>query len=480
MKKFFKIFLVAWMSFSITSCDNYLDEMSPDLPTSDQIWVSYESAEKYLISAYAYTYTAGWMFHEYFYLPENFRADDLKAENGTTAWSYLARIVNFTNRADESVSRTLWTEWYKGIKLCNDIIENVPEMDMITEDQQNELVAEARFLRAFYHFNLQRNFHDIIVRDAVPKTPEELQKATSTIEEVYMFVEEDLKFATEHLPSSWPASKFGRATNAAANAYLGKTFLYQEKWSEAAEALGNVRGHSLVSGDRYRSLFDGTDEMSEEIIFSRQYTDDQMDLINQWHQLGVAFAPADLNGGWDMCSVSDYAMDQFDAGDMRKEATVLESGQEFDGEEITFNDPDRKMLIKYVEGLSNISSNRSFADVILMRYANVVLMRAEALNEMGQDGEAQSLINDIRGRAGLNPISFTGDQLRQEIRKQRLVELIGESERFYDLVRWDIVKEQLGMAQNPYADNFEEKHSFFPIPLEEVQRNRFVDPTPGF
>ncbi|PWJ43123.1 putative outer membrane starch-binding protein [Sediminitomix flava] len=463
-----------------TSCEDYLTEESPDQPTSDQIWVSYEAVEQYLATTYSYISTTGWTYHEYFYLPENFRSDDIHPESGTTDWGYLQRIVNFSNTASEGVPAYMWNRWYVGIKMANDIIENVPTMDMLSENEQNELIAEAKFLRAFYHFNLKRNFHDIILRVSVPKSPEELSQALATEDEVYTQIEEDFSFAAAHLPQSWASQYWGRATANAAFAFLGKAHLYQADWSEANKAFEQISGHALVRGTAYRSMFDGTAEVNEEVIFSRGYTEEQIDALDIYHQLGVAMAPQGYNGGWNMASISDYCASTFEDGDIRKAASILEHGQEFDGTIVDFPNPDFKMSLKYVESINAISTNRSVVDLILMRYADVLLMQAEALNEMGQDTQALTFLNQVRNRANLSSVSLTGDELRTEIRKQRMLELVSEGQRFYDLARWGITKQQLVASGNPYAEKFEDKHNYFPIPLEEAQRNKYVDPTPGF
>ncbi|WP_281615022.1 RagB/SusD family nutrient uptake outer membrane protein [Flammeovirga sp. SubArs3] len=480
MKKL-SIYIFAFVAlFSLGACDNYLDQESPDQPTTDQVWQSYEAAEKYLASAYSYISANGWRYHEYYYLPQNFRADDLFPENGTTAWSYLARIVGFNNTASDGVPSELWTNWYKGVKLANDVIANVPEMEMLSEDEKNELVAEAKYLRGFYFLNLQMNFHAIIMPVTVAESSEDLQLGTSTKQQVFDQVVEDLAFAAQHLPSDWDADQWGRATKHAANAFLGKAHLYMGDYQNAVEAFNKISGHDLVDGDQYRGMFDGTLEQNIEVLFSRGYTEEQMDALGLYHQIGVAMAPGDLQGGWNMASVSNYFMNQLEAGDVRKAASVLEHGEEFDGQTIEFLNPEFKMSIKYVESLESISINRSVVDIILMRYADVLLMQAEANYELGNEGVALNLVNRIRNRAGLANSNASGTDLRDEIRKQRMIELIGENSRYYDLVRWGIVKEQLEMAQQPYAQNHEEKHNFFPIPLEEVQRNPNVEPTPGF
>ncbi|MBR8535948.1 RagB/SusD family nutrient uptake outer membrane protein [Carboxylicivirga sediminis] len=467
-------------SLMMVSCEDYLTQESPDKPTTDQVWVSYEAAESYLVSAYSYLAPTGWRYHEYYYLPQNFRGDDMFPEGGTTSWSYLGRIVGFNNTAADGVPAYMWRNWYKGVKLANDVIANVPNMDMLTQEQRDELVAEAKFLRGFYFLNLQMNFHSIIMPLEVATSPADLQIPVTPVEGVYAQVEEDLTFAAKHLPASWSDDNYGRATSNAAYAFLGKTYLFAEQYLDAIDAFAEIKGHDLVSGEDYRGLFDGTNEQNEEVLFSRGYTADQMDILYLYHQLGVAMAPAELNGGWFMASISDYFMSQLEDGDIRKAATVLQDGETFDGEVIHFDDPDFKMSIKYVESLNAISTNRSVVDLILMRYADVVLMEAEAYYELGKDGEALDKVNDIRFRAGLGDVNLSGTTLRDEIRKQRMIELVGENSRYYDLVRWDIVKEQLSNAGQPFAQNFETKHKFFPIPLEEVQRNSQVEPTPGF
>ncbi|MFV0522824.1 MAG: RagB/SusD family nutrient uptake outer membrane protein [Mangrovibacterium sp.] len=465
---------------ALASCENYLDQESKDKITTDQVWNSYDAAESYLISAYSFVQPTGWQYHEYFYLPQNFRGDDMFPENGTNAWGYLAQIVGFNNTASSSVPTYMWTNWYEGVKLANDVIENVPNMSMITQDDRDQLIAEARFLRAFYFLNLQMNFHSIIMPTKVATSPDDLQIPASNKEDVYTQIISDFTFAAEHLPAKSMTDSWGRAGADAAYAFLGKSCLYAAKYQDALDAFSHITDRSLVDGSRYRSMFDGTAESNSEVIFTRGYTAEQQEILELYHQLGVALAPASLNGGWEMASISDYYMSQLESGDIRKSATVLQNGETFDGQTITFDNPNFKMSIKYVESLDAISSNRSVVDIILMRYADVLLMEAEANYELNNVTEANKRLNEIRSRAGLSEIILSGTELRDEIRKQRMIELVGEDSRFYDLVRWGIVTDQLTTAKQPFARNFESKYSFFPIPLVETQRNKLVEPTPGF
>ncbi len=480
MKNITKLSIFLMSLFMLSSCENYLNLESPDLPTTDQVWVSYDAAESYLVSTYSYVQSTGWRYHEYLYLPQNFRADDLFPEYGTTAWGYLARTVTFNNTAASSVSGYMWRNWYRGVKLANDVIENVEGMDMITQAEKNELISEAKFLRAFYFFNLQINFHSIIMPLEVAKTPDALQISVSSRDDVFAQIIVDLTYAAENLPTTSVNGDWGRASANAAYAFLGKAHLYQNEHQKALDAFAKIDGANLVDGTKYRSMFDGTLEQNEEVLFSRGYTAEQMENLGMYHQLGVAFAPDGFNGGWNMASISDYYMQQLESGDIRKEATVLQNGDIFDGETISFPVPNFNMCIKYVESLEAIRTNRSVVDIILMRYAGVLLMQAEANYELGNTAEALSDINKIRARAGLAEVNLSGEDLLNEIRKQRMIELVGEGSRFYDLVRWNIIAEQLELAGQSYHQNFEEKHKYFPIPLEETQRNKQVEPTAGF
>ncbi len=480
MKNIIKLSVFLMSLIILSSCEDYLNLESPDLPTTEQIWVSYDAAESYLVSTYSYVQSTGWMYHEYVYLPQNFRADDFFPEYGTTAWGYLARTVTFNNTAASSVSGYLWKNWYRGVKLANDVIENVERMDMITTAEKQELIAEAKFLRAFYFFNLQINFHSIIMPLEVAKTPEDLQIPASSREEVFAQIIDDLTYAAENLPTISANNDWGRAGANAAYAFLGKAHLYQEDYQKAIDAFSKISGAELVEGENYRSMFDGVLEQNKEVLFSRTYTAEQQENLEMYHQLGVAFAPDGFNGGWNMASVSDYYMQQLEYGDIRKEATVLQNGEIFDGETTSFAVPNFNMCIKYVESLEAIRTNRSVVDIILMRYADVLLMQSEANYKLGNIAEALADVNKIRVRAGLAEVNLSGDDLLGEIRKQRMIELIGEGSRFYDLVRWGIAAEQLKIANQPFYQNFEKKHEYFPIPLEETQRNKQVEPTAGF
>ena len=482
MKNISIIIAILFSSLLFSSCDDYLTQNSPDQPTTDRIWVSQEAAESYLMSAYSYISATNWVYHEYFYLPQNFRGDDMFPENGTTAWGYLGRIVSFNNTS-EDVSSVLWNRFYKGIKLANDVIENVPSMSMLTEDEKNELVGEAMFLRSFYLFNLQKNFHAIVMPLSAAASRDEMQLPVATKQAVFEQMEKDFSFAALHLPQTRDEAAWGRATGNAAYAFLGKSHLYNNEHKKALAAFAEINGQSLLPGAEYRSMFDGTQEVNDEVMFSRGYTREQRDILYLDHNLGVALAPGSFHGGWNMASISEYFMDQLEPNDVRRQATVIENGDEFDGETVSFagDDADFNMCIKYVESIEAITSNVSVVDIILMRYADVVLMEAEAYYEDGQTENARNKVNDIRERAGLPRLeSLSGTQLRDEIRKQRMIELVGEGQRFYDIVRWGIAKEQLTVANQPFAANFEEKHNYFPIPMSEVQRNPNVESTPGF
>ena len=467
-------FLGLCLAAGLISCDDQLEQLSPNQPDVEKVWTSKASVEKYMVSAYgqiapSYSYT----LFEHHYVALNNRADDVFLRNSGD--SYSLEVAGFTNTSESTTPRYyFWDMCYTGIKLSNDIIDNVPEIKAIPVEEQNELIAEARFLRAWYHLRLVKNFHDVILVTESLKSLEGINKPIATKADVYNSIEEDFKYAAKYLPASRPASYRGRATKNAALAYLGQAHLFENEYQEAEDALKEVTGADLLSIDQYRSMFDGSNESNAEVLFSSGYPSKTNPDYATRHTLSFSL----LN--WQMAEVSAYALSQFEVSDKRKELSLVENGENLFGKEAGL------AHVAPYKGVSEdawLNWNWCSNDLVLMRYANVILMRAEALNELGSDGEARELINKVRNRAELTDLdaSFTGDKLRQAIRKERLVEFIGEGSRYHDLVRWGIVKEQLDMAKHPSAVNFVKgKHEYFPVPFAETEKNPNVDPTPGF
>jgi starch-binding outer membrane protein, SusD/RagB family len=375
--------------------------------------------------------------------------------------------------------RSLWQWMYGGINRTNYIFEF---QDKLNFPGKNEVLAEASFLRAYYYFELVKFFGDVpMPLDERVTFGQETSFPRVPKEQVYNQIEADLTFAAENLPVE--QEQAGRATRGAALALLGKAHLYQDDFQAAATALEqviNLNAYALF--DSFSNLFSLQNENSIESVFEVQYSTQQ----------GAGFGCLQCSEGNIMVGFSGvrgysgpiYAsgfsfnvpvqelVDAYEEGDERLRTTVLDIEQfiEEQGGGIEYTQGfehtgyyNNKYIPRQGEAQSgdvNLTSPRNYRSI---RYADVLLMAAEALNRGGiDDGRALQYLNQVRERAGLDPVNAGGAELTEAIYQERRVELAGEGHRFFDLVRTGRAAEEI--------NGFEAgKHELFPIPLIEIE-----------
>ena len=375
----------------------------------------------------------------------------------------------------------VWNWMFAGVQRCNYFMEFKDKIDF--EDREM-MIGEVQFLRAYYHFELVKWFGAIPLKiderygigdeNIIPRSP---------VSEVYAQIEADLTAAITVLPEI--PTQTGRATKGAAQALLGKAYLFQDKFSEAAtvlESLINDGNYSLV--EDYDDIFEMTGENGTESVFEIQYTDVEgasFDCL-QCVEGNVAVGFSGVRGyngplftsGFSFNVPTQEAVDQFEPGDLRKDVAILdiEAWAESTGAEFTtgfehtgfFN---RKYLPRKrsedAEGDLNLTNPNNYRAI---RYADVLLMAAEANNRGGiSDTKAQEYVSLVRRRAfgdTNHDITLTGAALTDAIYHERRVELMGEGHHFFDLVR-------TGRAAAEIEGFVAGKHEVFPIPLEEIQ-----------
>ena len=389
-----------------------------------------------------------------------------------------------------------WRRDYDGIFKCNVVIDGLPESNAsVSAAVRQQAVGQARFLRAYYYFELTNLYGKIPLRVKV-ETPEELQSPAVPQAQIYAQIEADCRAAAAALPATWTGPDVGRATQGAALALLAKTYLFEKKWPEAAQtaqAVGAL-GYRLqpVFADNFRAATDN----NPEIIFSVQHTSglspNQGSGLNQW------FAPRPQNG-YGFFLPTQSLVDNFErtaAGvvDPRLDYTLGRAGEPFFG--VPF-DPSwtatgyvsKKHLQPLTEIPTTIKGDGSL-NYPALRYADVLLMQAEALNEAGNGSGALAALNQVRKRAresylydttlpgagtvpaGLLPdITITDQgQLRDLIRRERRAELALEFHRFFDIIRYGEAYARQALADRPNFDYA--RHQFYPIPQSERDTNR--------
>lgn len=467
-------YILLLLIVTISSCsEDSLNEISPDSVTMANYWTSEKNAKSAIMEAYQNISMNTWAFGEVEMGPMYYRSDDITMLGGSLQYDYMVALNKFTYSNTNWLIEYYWKKKYVSINITNWVIENIdaiPEKN-INEDQRKYIKGEARFLRGVLHMQLLQNFHKIVLKKASART-NNLSEGLSSREEAWSFIIEDFKTASELLPKTWDASNVGRATKNSAFGFLGKAYLYQKNFKNAHEAFIKIEGADLVASEEYENLFNGKNENSIESIFEVQFSTVESSGLSKVHSGASTMATADFDG-WDMFSPSEKVMNAFmveKTTDNKHDIRLLAS--------IAFNDPESTFLgekinkvlntpcyKKYIESKEAITSSNSGANFYYMRYADVLLMDAEALAEDNKSSEALPLINKIRKRAGLR--DFTSNDKASviaEIRKQRLLEFCGEGIRFYDLVRWDKAQENLPGFVAPI-------NNYFQVPYKEIQNN---------
>ncbi|MCB7482046.1 RagB/SusD family nutrient uptake outer membrane protein [Gramella sp. ASW11-100T] len=369
----------------------------------------------------------------------------------------------------------VWDWNFGGVQRANYILEFKDKTDFEGKDQ---IIAEARFLRAYFTFELVKWFGPIplsgderfVLGDAetIPRSP---------VSEVYAQIESDLQFAIDNL--DYTAPQVGRATKGAAQALLGKAYLYQEEFQQSANVLTDLIDNGPYALSDFATLFEQEGENNVESVFEVQYTgaEGASFLCLQCSEGNVAvgfqgirdYSGPIFESGFSFNVPVAEVYNLFEEDDIRRDFSILdinawaaETGATFtEGYKHTgyFN---RKYLPRQNNNLgdANLTQPNNYRAI---RYADVLLMAAEALNRGGINDElARTYLNQVRDRAGLDPVSSTGSTLTDAIYLERRLELVGEGHRFFDLVRTGRAAEAIdGFSPN--------KNELFPIPLEEIQ-----------
>ncbi|WP_312090809.1 RagB/SusD family nutrient uptake outer membrane protein [Chryseobacterium sp.] len=407
------------------------------------------------------------------------RADD--NEKGSTANDGAADgnvFNNFGYVATNGHIKNNWTGHYKIIFDANAVInEAVASGDTSQGTLMN--IAEAKAIRAFCYFELRRDYGEIPVNLKTIVNPIDEIAPKNTIAEVDAQIIKDLTEAAVDLPNQWPSVYLGRATKGMANAVLAKLYLYQGNNAKALEYAETVINSGVYQlNTSYDAEFTKAGNNSKESIFEVQKTYDFATKYsnNFYESQGVRGSGAwDL--GWGFNVPSTELVSIYENGDVRKKTTILTSG----GPDIYNNailpngpnNPNPVLVQQYWNGKAYTAlSERIFygvnknhwEDIKLIRYADVILIAAEAALQSGNAAKATTYLNMTRSRAGLSNVTATLSAIKQE----RRVEFAMEFERFYDLVRW-------GDAVTVLASKgYQDKNKYFPIPQDAIDKAQGV------
>jgi len=376
----------------------------------------------------------------------------------------------------------VWDANYEAIGRCNQAIENVPKFLEVGLDSNlsNRLVGEAKFLRAYYYFNLVRAYGNIPKIFRVYKGEEAKQiyedYGGAPAAEIYPLIIQDLTDAANSLPekSDYEAKDLGRATKGAALGLLAKVYMYEKKWNECLDACNQVinSGEYALATD-FAGIFKQSGEHNSESLFEFEgYNgkDFEAGIGGYFSVQGARGIVTDGFDGWGFNSPTESLEAAFEPGDIRKEATIYYAGQTlWDGAVVSPDAANERYNYKaYVS--KNLETNKdawqSGKNLRILRFGEILLIKAEASNEIGDSDAAIHALNEVRNRAGLsNTTASSQSELRTAIWNERRVELAMEHDRFFDLVRTG----RAGEVMRAHGKNFEDgKHELFPIPQKHI------------
>ncbi|WP_069676690.1 RagB/SusD family nutrient uptake outer membrane protein [Formosa sp. Hel1_33_131] len=490
-----KIIYSLFTIFIMLSCSDDFVNVDPQDPSSESFFNSEQDYQDALVAAYDYLQTTS----KFVQFAEIASDNTLCGGESAIDSPYIQQIDDMIHSAvgqGDGGLRTMWQWMYEAVNRCNYIMEFQDKTDF---PNKTSVIAQTRFLRAYYNFILVKWWGDVPmlvdqrIRLGGQYTIDRTPKA-----EVYALIEQDLIFAAANLP--YVQSQTGRATKGAAEALLGKAYLYQDKFTDAAtvlESLINNGPHRLLTPTEYPNMFERDWENNIESVFEVQYSDVDGGSFDCFQCLegnyasyfngprGFVDSTGKFDAGYSFNVPTQEVVDAFEAGDLRLETSILDIQQYIannpgssyaanQGYEQTgyFN---RKIMARKGDlnigdaALTNPDNYRA------IRYADVLLMAAEALNRGSiSDARALGYLNEVRTRAMLPDAASSGSNLTNDIYKERRVELVGEGHRFFDLVRTGRAAAEI--------DGFQAgKNELFPIPIEEIvlSGNRW-DNNPGY
>lgn len=540
----FKICVLGLGLLTFTSCKDYLTEPSPGTTSPADFFGSGHSCINNINAdyvplqwEYSSTYCSEW------FIGDVVSDDALKGGQSLNDMANAYDMENWKTIANNDLLNDIYRANYLGIGRCNLSLKYVPDAEtdsIMDESTKYRLLGEARFLRAMYYFRLLRIFGGVPLTLDVIEGSDAWDMPRASVEEVFNAIIEDLEYANEHLwlRSKYDAADLGRATKGSAQAMLLKTYLYMagNYWNkqvskDATECykLAKQWGDSIISSgeyqliDNYADLFTLAGENGVESVFEVQYMEEATSdygadaggfgaTRGTFSVILTRSRSSLLGGGWGFNKPTQNLYDEYEAGDVRRDATILNPDDKYievPAEEIYLGCryiSRKRSLYKNESGTEyeNLAhATRGEINNTIIRYADVLLMHAEAALGMGDNATATADLNTLREKRGMatypgytfavNGKEITSPTLLQAIRHERRVELAMEGHRWFDLVRWNgaegngvkahmdaYASTETSEARGQMATFIEGKHELFPLPQKQFELNSALTQNNGY
>lgn len=435
----------------MTSCgDSFFDLEPASSVTIDKVYKTASDYNVAVIGCYAKLQSQVNFYTEYC----EYRSDNLSLGAPTAGTQDRYDIDHFTEKPSNGILSSYWANFNNNVYRCNLLLDQIDGANF-AENLKKQYKGEAMFIRALNYFNMYRIWGGVPATKHVVSAAEALKVARYSDEQMFDLIAGDLKEIVDnnYLPETYSSADMGRATSGAAKALLGKVYLTFHKWTEAKDILSQLIGkYQLVSP--IAQVFNVDNKNNNEIIFAVHFN---KEIEGEGHSYWY-----NLTNASDDTNQTSSLLNTFPTGDARKD------------------------LITYVQVEKNVRLMNKFYDTksptfktvgndqILLRYADVLLMYAEALNEIQYDASEGSLalkyLNAVRQRAGISNLTAkqlpTQEKFRKGILVERQREFPYEGQRWFDLVR-------MGFAKSVMAENGVEIKDYqllFPIPQQEIEK----------
>lgn len=405
---------------------------------------------------------------------ESMGSDDAEKGSDPSDATFMNDFDNFTVTSTQGQLSDFWNGQYQNINLCNQVLDNIPAINM-DATLKTRYIAEAKFVRAYSYFRLVRAFGDVPLRLTTPKDAAEYNIPRTPKADVYAAIEQDLTDAAGVLPQAYTGSNIGRATKGAALALHAKVSMYLTHWDDVLTFTNSVMGMGYSLFPDFEELFRTANENCSESVFEIQcaLVLGNNDASNsQYSQVqGVRGV---TGGGWGFNVPTTDLANAFETGDPRRNATIIFRGETTAaGDAIPSNVPNpmynEKSYVPFNQYVSGYNEGCQ-QNVRVIRYAEVLLMNAEANNELGHTDAALASLELVRARAragnnAILPEVTTTDKaaLRTAIWNERRVELAMEFDRYFDVVRQGRAATVFG--PKGWKAN---KNEVWPVPQSEI------------
>ncbi|WP_431244972.1 RagB/SusD family nutrient uptake outer membrane protein [Flavobacterium sp. P21] len=482
-----KIYITTFVlsAFFFTGCaDDYLDvQQTETISTNDTELYNNDAGASQFVTA-IYNKFLNWDMTSFGWIGlSSITSDDADkgsspGDTGTDKDVLDALTYNASNPSAEST----FIANYDGINRCNQALAILPKLDKADANLRSRLAGEAKFLRAFMYFTLVKCYGGVPIVDHVPVPSSEsdrvMQLTRKTAADVYAFIEKDLNDAIATLPEkgAYSSNERSRASKGATYALLAKVSLYQKKWRQVIDNCNKVTGYSLVSD--YASMYKATGKFDSESIFEI-YAQGAVPAKGIEGYSNTQGARGTGGWGWGFNTPSQSLVNAYEPGDVRKAATIIFRGQTLYDGRVVPNTVENERYNYKAYSSAYTDAWETDVDIKYLRYAEVLLMKAEASNELGQTSVAIPLLNQVRNRAGLgNTGASSQADVRTAIWKERRVEMAFEHDRFFDLVRTGQAKAAFAIDGKTFTEG---KNELFPIPASFLnQAKGLSSQNPGY